>query len=181
VKCDANGQVLWARQTSEGYGCLVAVDPLGSAYASDQTSSHQSQYAKYDADGNLLWQRAGPDVQLHALCVDSSGSCYLFGQPNSSSTDFDGLTATNVWTLSDTALSKLSSTIAPRLEIQIAGPALTISWTALADDYHLESTTDVSSENSWTRNDLRISTLNARNIATADLPVSPLFFRLNRN
>jgi hypothetical protein len=181
LKCDANGQVLWARQTSEGSACLVAVDRLGAAYAGDETSSHQTQYSKYDADGNLLWQRTGPDVHLHALCVDSSGSCYLFGQPGSSSADFDGLTATNIWRLSDAALTRLSSTIAPRLEIQVAAGALTLSWTALADDYHLESTTDVSATNSWARSDLGTSTLNARNIATTNLPPSPLFFRLSRN
>jgi len=139
AKCDPNGNVLWARQTSEGNEALVALDPLGSVYTAEYSvNSNRTHYAKFDSAGNLSWERLGPAVQLRDISVDSAGAFRILGQVTVTNADFDGLTSTNIWNpYSDAVLAKLNSTIPPHLEIQLTASLLSLSWPALADDYEL--------------------------------------------
>ena len=94
TKFDSSGNELWGRQigTSSGdFSYAVAVDALGNAYISGQTSGSlegpNAGYAdafltKFDSSGNELWGRqigTSSGDHSHAVAVDALGNAYISG------------------------------------------------------------------------------------------------------
>ena len=107
TKYDANGNVLWARQSntnsssSSGYGYSVATDRKGNAYVtgsfndsisfgihtliSPNTSPNVFYLTKYDANGNVLWAKQSNDHSTssnsigYSVTTDKANNVYATG------------------------------------------------------------------------------------------------------
>lgn len=102
VKCDADGNILWAKGLAQngGGGWQIETDGSGNVYvalASVSNSFHQVYVAKYGRDGSLLWERSSLPVgnlDFRGMDVDALGNCYLAGG-FSTQIAFDSLSLTN--------------------------------------------------------------------------------------
>ena len=133
VKCDPQGQVLWALQAGGFYtdvGNRIAVDAEGSCLvagyflvAADFGGTHLTSggsadafVMKLDTGGHPLWavQASGTaNMDVYGLSMDSTGSAYLTGYFRSSS-PFGGFFLTNSSSGRDVFVCRLDSPPVPR-------------------------------------------------------------------
>jgi hypothetical protein len=181
VKYDPNGNVLWAHQPAGSRSSLpaLATDRDKNCYFAGQTESTNLLIIKYNPAGDLLWSKVGPEVEPRVLRADSLGHCYLGSVPLTAAVNFDGfaVTTTNMW---DFILTKLDTTTAPQLSARLAGDAVCLSWSVLAEDYHLEFTPDLASPASWTSNTAPVVVTDVLKAVTVPKSAGTSFFRLKR-
>jgi hypothetical protein len=186
VKYDPNGNVLYAHQPlvtgfARGYPyATLATDGNNNCYFSSLTESTNLLITKYTAAGTALWSKLGPAVEPRFLCADSLGHCYVATVVGKPTVTFDTFTVSAPTVGRDIILAKLDTTTAPPLTAQLAGDAFHLSWSILADDYHLESTPDLASPAFWTSNTASVVTADLLNTVTLPRSASNAFFRLKR-
>lgn len=109
VKYDSLGNVLWAKQTSNGsYGYTVAADANGNAYVSGNFSGNINFgthslinsgvfTVKYDASGNDVWARdANAGIGYgYGVSADIAGNVYITGSYWTDSITFGNFTLNN--------------------------------------------------------------------------------------
>ena len=123
IKCDANGNVLWARSAGgnlDDYGQSVTTDMQGNVYITggfesstilfgSQTLSNPNTgtppfnssdvfIVKYDTNGNVIWANSAGGASIDkgvSLISDSSGNVYLTGNFDSPSIVFGSTTLNN--------------------------------------------------------------------------------------
>jgi streptogramin lyase len=116
VKCDPNGNYLWAAQApANGSANLgVAADNAGNVYVTGLLSPSQVYLAKYDGNGNLLWTLTPAQSRYsdgYGIAVDLSNRVSLVTWATSS-ISFDNSSFTNIGG-NDIFISQVSEQIPP--------------------------------------------------------------------
>ncbi len=184
IKYDPAGGVAWARQLCQSsVETLISVDASGNCYfAVNGCDATNTLYGKYDPEGNLAWSKLTSQFFVHSLRADSLGHCYIFGQfwYTTTGATFDDYVLTTTNTSFDVVLAKLGTTTAPQLTVQLANDSVTLLWPVLAEDYYLESTSDLRSFNTWTSNGIPPVGNGLFKSVTADKSTPQKFYRLVR-
>jgi hypothetical protein len=82
LKCDAQGQVLWAQSLPGSDVAAVATDGQGHVYLSGRLAAANNLAAKYDAAGTLLWTSTSAFTSAGAgqgITTDGNGNVYVTG------------------------------------------------------------------------------------------------------
>jgi len=119
VKCDANGNVIWAKSSSQNapgsrWGLSVAADVSGNAYVTGLFSSSTITFGsttltntgdddifivKYNSAGTVAWAKSASGMSEdmgRSITTDISGNIYLTGFSGSSTLSFDTSVLTNL-------------------------------------------------------------------------------------
>jgi hypothetical protein len=197
AKYDPNGNLLWARQangTGNDANRNIAVDSDGNAYVAglfsgttlfgNTTLTARSGtdvfVAKYDADGNLLWVKqaggSGGDNGI-GVAADGCGNTYVAGTFSSSAV-FGNINLTTSGG-TDLFVTRIDDPV-PALSISRLGNQALVSWPNWSKCFQLETTTNLSAENSWNTVVLAPVRAEGRNLVTNDLSDASRFFRLKK-
>jgi len=199
LKCDAGGQVLWARRAggaSTDLGLCIAVDHEGSSliggyflgtadFGAATLSSNGSAdafVAKLDTDGQVLWAvQAGGSVnmELFGLSLDSGGNAYATGYFRYN-TFFGGVFLSNHSSGRDTFFARLDSPPLPRLSIAPSAGSALISWPLNSAGFGLESTTQLGAPDGWKPVTNSPARVGERNVITNSSTDPRRFYRLRK-
>jgi hypothetical protein len=182
VKYGPAGNVLWANQssaTADSWADLT-VDGDGNCYFAGQTDSANLVVVKHNSAGNLVWTKVGAEAAPAVVRADSLGHCYIACRRPAQTVTFDAFTLTSTNSYDHIILAKLDTTTAPQLSAQLAGDSVRLSWSVLAEDYHLESNPDFTSSTLWTSNTASLVVTGLLNTVTLPRSAQNSFYRLKR-
>lgn len=210
MKCDPQGNALWIRQSGgdgDEQAIGVATDDQGNCYVTGGYTSTtmtlagltvtnantmdpgwfqgDSFVAKFNGDGDILWlRRAGGlgDDLGYKVAVDDVGNVLWTGfyGPDESTFDDFILPGPGGEFFGSTFIAKLETTTPPRLALRSTPGGLRLSWSALLEDFYLESTTNLNAASPWTSN--TVSSVLLDDEYTVTIPPSDVrqFYRLRR-
>ncbi len=184
AKYDAAGNVAWARQTSQPRSAsrsAVAMDAAGNCYLAAELEAGNVLYAKYAREGIPLWSRQVPqNLMLYHLRADAIGNCYISGSFQNTLT-FDEMTlSTSGPPAPEVFLAKLDTSTAPPLSITPQADSVRLSWSVLATDFYLESSTNLSLDATWTTNADTPEVSDLSNVVVVPKSDGRRFYRLSR-
>src|SRR3954462_4821303 len=86
---------------------------------------------------------------------------------------FDSIVLVTSNTVSERVIAKLGTTTLPQLDVRRDIDSVSISWSVLVDDFHLESAADLSSPEFWTSN--AVPALVSGPLKTVTVPIASHF------
>lgn len=188
AKYDSEGRLLWVRQ---GLDVAEVIGPAG-LFVDTKDNIYLgynggwdlvingSGCRKFSPEGELVWEKHVTGVVLVRMTGDAVGNLFLSGWFGGPTATFDGNTLTNSGTGEAVFLAKLDATVSPTLTGERASNTIRLSWSALASDFFLESTADISSGTIWTSNAVPPSVVGISNVVTLPLSDNRSFYRLKR-
>ena|SRR5437660_7567602 len=162
---------------------MLTVDPQGNSYVVADSVTNTLVYQKLDTDGDVAWTKVSPSFLLWSLRADAIGHVYLLGELSSMNTNdlaLDSLVITNRQS-NDHFLLKLGTSSSPGLKAQLASDSVLVSWPVVADEFHLESTENLSDSQSWSMSSALPLVEGAENKVSILQPAPTRFFRLKRD
>lgn len=182
AKYNPQGDPVWSRELSAGDDSFpprlhgLTTDVNGNIYALDGFGERVSSY---DNAGNVNWTRAVPNVDLKRVKVDAAGNCYFAGRFEVPSIELGQITLTNASAAAG-FVAKLETTTPPPLSIAISSNSVTLAWSALAENFHVESASELGPATIWTSNGVAASTVRLSNLVTLPWSGDKNFYRLKR-
>lgn len=186
AKYDSQGSVIWAKQyfgERELFYTVAAGDSAGNGFVITETGSTNFLIAKFDPQGATLWsktlQYSNNSPIIPRVRADAAGNYYLVGAFFAPNLILDEHTLTNT-SSGDAFVAKLETTTPPPLLIERLADSARLSWSILAENFHLESTGALSDSTAWTNNALTPEVLGLSNVVALPITSEPMFFRLKR-
>jgi hypothetical protein len=137
--------------------------------------------SKHNSAGDTVWTRSFPNAEFSRVMTDTIGNCYFAGSFTSASLEFDDITLTNTGSLAGSGfVAKLETTTPPPLSIATSGNSVTLAWSALAENFYVESVPGLGPATVWTSNDVAISTVGLSKLITVPVSGDSTFYRLKR-
>jgi hypothetical protein len=176
---DPAGNLIWAKEKSARSGPhRMTADVNGNSYVLDNYSFLLS---KHNSAGDTVWTRSFTNAEFSRVVTDTIGNCYFTGSFTSASLEFDDITLTNAGSLAGSGfVAKLATTTPPPLSIATSSNSVTLAWSALAENFYVESAPELGPATVWTSNEVAISTVGRSNILTLPLSGDSTFYRLKR-